>query len=228
MAVLIMRFQAPMQSWGTQSRFTDRDTGIEPSKSGVIGLLCASMGIDRNENIDHLAALKMAVRADREGIVKYDFHTAMNVIKASGSPNNNAVISKRYFLADAVFLVGIESDDIALLEKINHSLKNPIWPQYLGRKSFVPSKPVSLTDSIFIDKNLEEILREYPCLVDYKISENEETKKNINLRIVIDTDGSSDGDMKNDVPVNFAERKFKTRYVKTYFVPALLKEQTCI
>ena len=54
MAVLLLRLAGPMQSWGTQSRFTHRDTDLEPSKSGVIGLLCAAMGKPR----DDLTAIK--------------------------------------------------------------------------------------------------------------------------------------------------------------------------
>ena len=41
MATLLMRLAGPMQSWGTTSRFDQRDTGKEPSKSGVVGLLAA-------------------------------------------------------------------------------------------------------------------------------------------------------------------------------------------
>jgi CRISPR-associated Cas5-like protein len=41
-----------MQSWGTQSRFTVRDTGLEPSKSGIVGLLCAALGRPRRELLD--------------------------------------------------------------------------------------------------------------------------------------------------------------------------------
>lgn len=47
MPTLLLRLVGPMQSWGTTSRFDQRDTGKDPSKSGVIGLLAAAMGIDR-------------------------------------------------------------------------------------------------------------------------------------------------------------------------------------
>src|SRR3990172_4719032 len=47
MPTLLLRLVGPMQSWGTTSRFDQRDTGKEPSKSGVIGLLAAALGIDR-------------------------------------------------------------------------------------------------------------------------------------------------------------------------------------
>ena len=46
---LLLRLKAPMQSWGVSSRFSIRDTGKEPSKSGVIGLFCAALGISRDE-----------------------------------------------------------------------------------------------------------------------------------------------------------------------------------
>ncbi len=56
MSTLLMFLAGPMQSWGTQSRHSNRDTGLEPSKSGVIGLLCAALGRPRSAAIDDLAA----------------------------------------------------------------------------------------------------------------------------------------------------------------------------
>jgi CRISPR system Cascade subunit CasD len=85
MSVLLMRLAGPMQSWGIQSRYLVRDTGLEPSKSGVIGLLCAALGRARHEPVDDLAALRLGVRVDREGRMARDYHTALKVIKADGS-----------------------------------------------------------------------------------------------------------------------------------------------
>ena len=76
MSTLLLRLAGPMQSWGTQSRFSVRDTGLEPSKSGVVGLLCAALGLPRHEEVDHLAALSMGVRVDSEGALKMDYQTA--------------------------------------------------------------------------------------------------------------------------------------------------------
>jgi len=47
MAILLLCFIDPMQSWGTTSRFDQRYTDKEPSKSGVLGLIASAMGIDR-------------------------------------------------------------------------------------------------------------------------------------------------------------------------------------
>jgi len=52
MPTLLLRLVGPMQSWGTTSRFDQRDTGKEPSKSGVIGLVAAALGIDRENWTD--------------------------------------------------------------------------------------------------------------------------------------------------------------------------------
>ena len=56
MSVLLMRLAGPMQSWGTRSRFSNRDTGLEPSRSGVIGLLCAALGRPREAVARRLSA----------------------------------------------------------------------------------------------------------------------------------------------------------------------------
>ncbi|MBM4284862.1 MAG: type I-E CRISPR-associated protein Cas5/CasD [Deltaproteobacteria bacterium] len=76
MSTLFLRLAGPMQSWGIQSRFTIRDTGLEPSKSGVVGLLAAALGRRGHEPVADLAALKMGVRVEREGLLKMDYHTA--------------------------------------------------------------------------------------------------------------------------------------------------------
>ena len=87
MPTLLIRLAGPMQSWGTSSRFDRRDTGKEPSKSGVIGLLSAAMGIGRENWVDlePLAALSMGIRHDRPGILKQDYQTASNIISADPS-----------------------------------------------------------------------------------------------------------------------------------------------
>jgi CRISPR system Cascade subunit CasD len=132
-----------MQSWGTQSRFLERDTGLEPSKSGVIGLLCAALGRPRTASVDDLTALTMGIRVDHEGTLRRDYQTAEDVVRADGS-RGGTVVSNRYYLADADFLVGLAGSDLALLERIDAALAAPRWPLFLGRKAFVPGIPVRL------------------------------------------------------------------------------------
>jgi CRISPR-associated Cas5-like protein len=43
MATLLLRLAAPLQSWGSDSKFETRKTDREPTKSGVVGLLAAAL-----------------------------------------------------------------------------------------------------------------------------------------------------------------------------------------
>lgn len=150
---LLMRLAGPMQSWGLQSRFSIRDTAREPTKSGVLGLVCAALGRSRDEPLDDLRALHMGVRVDREGRLRRDFHTARKVLVASNTPRQiergrpklkDTEPSVRHFLADAWFTVALSGPDRALLERIDRALGAPHWPLSLGRKAFVPGWPVRI------------------------------------------------------------------------------------
>lgn len=225
MSVLLIRLAGPMQAWGTQSRFTIRDTGLEPSKSGVIGLLCAALGKPRDEAADpgppdyptlaELAALKMAVRVDRPGTMAVDYHTAMNVIRASSKSGSkpelqDCVPSTRYYLADADFLVGLEGP-LGLLRRLDAALADPVWPLYLGRKSFVPSLPVRVPDGLRPDATLPDALKEEPWW-----KRTPWDKPEAPLRIVADADLNEGTDVRSDVPLNFISqnRVFARRRVK--------------
>src|SRR3990172_10605232 len=76
-SVLLLRLESPMQSWGTRSRWDVRDTGLEPTKSGVIGLIGCAIGLARHdpelEKLDR--ALLFGVRIDCPGVVSTDYHT---------------------------------------------------------------------------------------------------------------------------------------------------------
>ena len=49
MATLLLRLAAPLQSWGMDSKFETRKTNREPTKSGIVGLLAAALGIRRDD-----------------------------------------------------------------------------------------------------------------------------------------------------------------------------------
>ena len=219
MATLLMRISAPLQSWGTQSHFSYRDTGREPSKSGIVGLLCAALGRPRSESIDDLNALKMGVRVDRPGTIQRDYHTAGQggYYKVGGGIGKNTILSERYYLADAKFLVGLEGDG-ALLAELWAALKQPTWFLFFGRKAFVPAERVWLPDGL-CDDDLETALSNYPWLV-------KDDKPNGQLRLIVEDDG---GDaVRNDQPTRlaFQSRRFLPRYLRESWVlnPACERE----
>lgn len=210
MPTLLLRLQGPLQSWGTTSRFDERDTQLEPSKSGVLGLLCAALGRDRSEPVADLAALRMAVRVDREGVPMRDYQTATGVLRASdGKPElDRTVVSPRQYLSDACFLVGLEGDDAELLGRLHGSLRSPYWPLALGRKSFVPAAPVWLQDGVQ-EAALEEVMRCYPCLCPPPVQGR--------WRLLLESDG--EGAVRLDQPIApFALRRFGPRSVRTEYL----------
>jgi CRISPR system Cascade subunit CasD len=218
--VLLIPCVGPMQSWGTRSRFQERDTEREPSKSGVIGMLCAALGRDRNEPVDDLAKLTMAVRVDREGKLEKDFQTAQDVAVASGGTTQN-LLSNRYFLADAAFLVGLEGP-IEQLEKLCNALENPVWPMFLGRKSYVPSKPFYLRDGLSRGVSLNAALSAYPLLIRGEEYERLLSARNrgngVKIRLVCETEEVTH-EVRCDQPKCFAlgRREFGQRYVCTCY-----------
>jgi len=209
MATLLLRLQGPMQSWGTTSRFDERDTQLEPSKSGVLGLICAALGRDRHEPVEDLAALRMGVRVDHEGMPMRDYQTATGVLIATGKSDlRRTVVSPRYYLSDAAFLVGLEGADEALLTRIHAALRAPHWPLALGRKSFAPGMPVWLPDGLS-PLSLEQALAQYPRLASLRRMDSQPA-----LRCLLEDD--QEGAIRLDQPVApFAERRFGPRFVKS-------------
>jgi len=221
MTILLLRLAGPMQSWGVSSRFGSRDTAREPSKSGVIGLLCAAAGIPRHDTdrLRGLAALEMAVRVDREGTVGRDFQTVgggswpgrqeYGVYRAAGKLAGTAV-SERFYLAGADFLVGFAGSR-STLEPLQEALRRPVWPLCLGRKSYVPGRPVWLRDGLR-EGELLEVLKAYPWEQDDGVDR---------LRLVREC-GPSEGVPRHDVPLSFElrNRKFGVRHVRMDWLDA--------
>ena len=223
MSVLLLRLAGPMQSWGTRSRFSNRDTGLEPSRSGVIGLLCAARGIPRDDTealkAFALDKLTMAVRVDREGRLMRDYHTAQNVRRADPSKTpQDTVLSERFYLADADFLVGLEGD-ASFLQTLHEALTTPVWQLCLGRKSFVPSERVSLGVR---DGELLDSLSKFPWQRRYP----REPVPTQPLRGVVEVKFGT-GEPRQDVPLSFVsrDRRFAVRHVRytTFEIPTLLE-----
>lgn len=216
MPTLLLRLAGPMQSWGTTSRFDQRDTGKEPSKSGVIGLLAAARGIDRDNwaDLEPLTRLSMGVRHDRPGVPKRDYQTAQNIISADRSKIHETAVTTRDYLADAAFLVGLEGHDRALLAKCDAALRDPVWPSALGRKSYVPSEPIWLENGL-LDLPLRTALARWPWIA----SPRKWEKLPEMLLVSFDSEDGS-GVLKMDQPLSsFAERRFGARFVRSEWIP---------
>lgn len=148
---LFLRLEGLMQAWGDQqSKFVVRRTAEAPTKSGVIGMLCAALGVSRSEAgkkwLQKLGALRMGVRMDSPGVRWWDYHTVgagmqMRVAEGEGKTKPGAMLTRREYLCDASFLVALQGRP-GLIAELEAAMKAPKWTIYLGRKSCIPSRPL--------------------------------------------------------------------------------------
>lgn len=218
---LLLWLQAPLQSWGHDSKFGRRDTLNFPTKSGVLGLVCCALGAggEQAELLAEFASLKQTVisfvrsrndkKIDREPLLR-DFHMVgsgyedkdpwQTLLIPKTNEGKKAVgggtkITYRYYVQDAYFAVVLEVPSNKA-EALAQALQTPVWDLCLGRKSCVP------TDIVFrgvVDSEADaiesalKIAEEKTLLEDFRV-----------------LDGEQEGDevlTLTDVPVCFGERK---------------------
>lgn len=213
-AHLALYLDAPLQSWGYQSRFDRRTSLSFPTRSGVLGMICAARGIDRTdtEGLAEMNELRISVFAFEQHPRLMDFHTVgggwdrktdpMNVVpKAGDKPGRNSgatVVSRREYLQSSKFGVVVEGER-SLIEDMAEALRNPTWGIWLGRKSCVPASPVC--HGVF--DSAEEALNRLRHL------SGREPQRHVH-----EVERFEDGtDTIRDVPVDFAERKFAPRRI---------------
>lgn len=238
MSVLLLRLSGPLQSWGSSSRFEVRHTGTEPTKSAIIGLLASAQGRLRGDEIEDLLHLHFGVRIDQPGRLVNDMQTAeqkhqitnnhvvkIEVSEEEGSfkckkktrrHKSDRLVTHRYYLSDAKFLVALGADS-ALLEGLDQALRHPRWSLYLGRRACPPDYPVSL--GLVQEEHVDQALRTYPWIAAdwYK-----KRHKGRQLEVVCDKGCAPDVgngliSSQTDIPVSFGSaRKYAVRTVNRY------------
>lgn len=194
MTVLLLRLAGPMQSWGSESRFSRRTTDLQPTKSGVLGLLAAARGSRRTDPLEDLLDLRFGVRVDQQGTLQRDFQTARSLDGRQSMP-----LTYRFYLADAAFVAAVEGDS-ALLEGLDAALRAPTFPLYLGRRSCPPAGPVSLG---LREGDLEQVLRDEPWHASPTVRRRNPVAV-VHLQLVLDSPSDAVPErMVRDVPLSF-------------------------
>lgn len=172
MEFLLFRLYGPLASWGSTAVGGTRPSHTMPTRSAILGLLAASLGIRRSDQValDALtASVNMAVKAESVGVLLRDYHTAQvpstdkkaiwNHRKAETENIKgelNTVLSTRDYRADGLWVVALSEKTGAefSLNRIMLALKEPVFPLYLGRKSCplaAPLQPQMLNADNFAD-----------------------------------------------------------------------------
>jgi len=155
MKFLALRLEGPLQSWGFDSQYNRRNTGLMPTKSAVAGICCAALGLPRGSEeerqfLESFGAFRMTAIAIPKIIHKQkdlpvrrlrDYHTVQHTRRANGAMNPDCVLTQRIYLTDSAFGVVLEGNGGILLQ-IADALADPKWGIWLGRKTCIPSAPV--------------------------------------------------------------------------------------
>jgi CRISPR system Cascade subunit CasD len=160
MSALVFPLAGPLQSWVTGPHTNWRVSQRLPSRSGVLGLLAAALGLPRGE-LDRLPTLRLAVRVDRPGRLLMDYQTVQAPYHTNAKEKD--LVTRRWLLADAAFTVAAEGEP-ALLEQLHAALRSPVFPVYLGRNCCPPAVPLWQPDGLRGEQSLDEALAPGPVV----------------------------------------------------------------
>ncbi|WMY75234.1 type I-E CRISPR-associated protein Cas5/CasD [Buttiauxella selenatireducens] len=159
---LIFQLYAPLVSWGEAAVGEVRHTSTVPSRSALLGLLAAALGIKR-EDEQQIQSFnqhyQFAIRplSSREQWLR-DYHTVQvpkenrkrryytrrdELILSSEEPGT--MLTSREYRCDACYHIAVrETPDAPFaLEALAAALRMPVFPLYLGRKSCPPALPLN-------------------------------------------------------------------------------------
>jgi len=228
---ILLWLEAPLQSWGFESKFNRRDSLKFPTKSGIMGLLCCALGYsgEQREFLSKFVDLDIQIYSyvpEKTGVqpTLTDFHMVGSgyddkdnwekmlipkTVEGKKAVGSGTKLTYRYYLQDVSFavLLQVPGDE---KENIIKHLEYPIWDLYLGRKSCAP------TDKIYNG-----------CFQNYKDAKETSMviadKKLLIPHLEVLQGDYSDGDYRtmilNDVPIVFGNcKKYKDRKISYKYV----------
>ena len=229
MNYLLLWLEGPLQAWGHDSKFGLRDTLDFPTKSGVLGLILASMGKggEQSELLDALSSCKHYVYSFcQDGISSlqlidyqvvgsgYDETDELEQLMIPRKRDGNfskdgkgrvagSKLTYRHYIQDGKFAVIAEiPSDIA--DEVAYSLQNPVWPLFLGRRTCIPTKPIFrglFNEFIQAESSLREMVNSNNLSMSFRVLEGR-------------YENEGDVLVLNDVPLSFGEnKKYSSRYV---------------
>lgn len=172
MDVLLLRFDAPLMSFGSVVVDQHNKTDALPYRAMLTGLLANALGFTRRDEAE-LGALqarvRYAARRDRKGTLLVDYQTVdfdaagpmasdlgwttrgeLEERKGGKEASEGTHIRYRHYLADAVVTVALTLDPVDVdpsLDAVSAAMRAPARPLFLGRKCCVPSGSVWLGEA---------------------------------------------------------------------------------
>lgn len=174
---LVFRVYAPLSSWGDITVGETRSSWDRPSRSAVLGLLAAGLGLDREDVEGHNALERgygIAVQTITAGFPLTDFHTTqtgnLRLLRKRAPDTRReylkmepraTTMSRRSYRQDAVSVIAVwgRGDSRWSLSELTLALSNPHFVLYAGRKANVLGAP--LAPKAFSAATLSDALQSY-------------------------------------------------------------------
>lgn len=175
---LLLTLYAPLASWGDIAVGESRGSWDRPSRSAVLGLVAAALGLEREDQPAHAtldAGYGLAVRLDAPGATLADYHTAQTVGASAvrkAKPRTRAellacgeretILSRRSYRQDALATAALWARVGARwsLGDLGEALRRPAFVLYAGRKANAFGAP--LDPAVVQAGTLREALAQRP------------------------------------------------------------------
>lgn len=158
---LLIRLYGPLASWGDIAVGETRHSAVHPSRSALLGLLGAALGIERSDAAGQQAltnGYRFGIKLEATGRPLRDYHTVevgvaprktrfLTRRRELAAEKVDTILSTREYRCDSLALVAIEATSAAPYD-LNHlaqALRYPRFPLYLGRRSCPLAIPLAPT-----------------------------------------------------------------------------------
>lgn len=185
---LLFRLYGPFASWGDIAVGEYRPSFAHPSKSAVLGLIAAALGIRRSEE-EKLkilsSAYNLGICVEASGVLLRDYHTVQSPSAKKGKTyhtraseiihQEHTMLTSRDYRCDALYTIALwyaAPESQFQLQELLDKLKYPVFTLYLGRKSCPLAMPLqaqivkasnlneAFSKAQFLDHDLVEALKE--------------------------------------------------------------------
>lgn len=156
---LLLRLYGPLASWGEIAVGESRHSAVQPSRSALLGLLAAALGIERSDDAGQQAltqGYRFGIKLECPGMPLRDYHTVQFGVAPRKTHFRSrrqelyadkvgTLLSTREYRCDSLALVAVEALPEApySLEQLAEALQRPHFPLYLGRKSCPLALPLA-------------------------------------------------------------------------------------
>jgi CRISPR system Cascade subunit CasD len=163
---LVFSIHAPLASWGEIAGGEARPSANRPTRSAILGLVAACLGIRRGDedSLRRTDRLRVAVRVDEAGLPLHDYHTTQvpksrkgvryrtrrDELYSAPRADISTILSSRAYRMEISACVVLShgaatAEDAVVrfeLAEIADAMRRPVFAPYLGRRSCPLARPL--------------------------------------------------------------------------------------